>query len=289
MNVPYQNSSLVRYLVNRFDFFIRFFYCKMRFYKIANLFLPHLYTSNYESLNSYFQIISDALRKNSFTIKGKTVLEIGPGNSYINAYNFLLNGARKVLLVDKYPRQSGTRRQKSYIQDEIEYFKSRYNIDRLECIDQNTCTLDHNHIVFIAGDLCTIQLNIKVDFLYSIAVLHHIKELDRYIKKMHEILNTGGMMYHVVDLKDKFHFIASPFLFYKYSDFTWEHFLTDKAVTYTNRMRYREYIDMFIGNGFDVVWQKTISYKIPEFPINKKFSDRPDLDIGDAHFLLRKK
>jgi SAM-dependent methyltransferase len=261
----------------------------MQLYKIFDLFLPRLYSSNYESLNSYFIIISEALKKNNFTIDGKTVLEIGPGNSYINAFNFLLNGARKVILIDKYPRQSDTERQKSYIKKEIEYCKSSYNIDRLQYIDESTGMINTDYISFIAGDLCAIPFDAKVDFIYSIAVLHHIKELDLYIKKMYDILKPGGMMYHVVDLKDKFHFFGSPFLFYKYSDFTWEHFLTDTAVTYTNRKRYREYIDMFEGNGFDVVWRKKIAYKTPDFPINKKFFGRSDLDIGDAHFLLKKK
>jgi SAM-dependent methyltransferase len=289
MKLPIQNSSIIRYLVNRFDNIILFFYCKMRFYKIFNFFLPRLYSSNYESLNSYFLIISDALGKHNFPINGKTVLEIGPGNSYINAYNFLLSKVRKVYLVDKYPRHADTKRQKSYIQNEIDYCKARYNVDRLEYIDRSTCALDPDCITFITGDLCSIPFDTKVDFIYSIAVLHHIKGLDRYIQKMHDILNSGGMMYHVVDLKDKFHFFGSPFLFYKYSDFTWDHLLTDEAVTYTNRMRHHEYIDMFTRNGFDVVWQKTISYEIPKFPINKKFYGRPDLDIGDAHFLLKKK
>ena len=289
MNIPIQDSSIIKYIFNRFDYVIRFFYCKMRLYKIFDVFLPRLFSSNYESLNSYFLIISDALKKNSFTIYGKTILEIGPGNSYINAYNFLLNGARKVILVDKYPRQSNSRRQKSYIKNEIEYCKSRYNLDRIAYIDERSGTLKADYIDFIAGELCAITFDATVDFIYSIAVLHHIKDLDRYIKKMRDILNPGGMMYHVVDLKDKFHFFGSPFLFYKYSDYTWEHVLTDKAVTYTNRMRYREYLDMFARNGFDVVWEKTIAYGVPDFPINKKFFGRTDLAIGDAHFLLRKR
>jgi SAM-dependent methyltransferase len=289
MNILIQNSSIVKYIFNRFDYIIRFFYCKMMLYKIFDLFLPHLYSSNYESLNSYFLIISDALKKNNFSISGKTVLEIGPGNSYINAYNFLLNGARKVILVDKYPRQSNDQWQKSYIKKEIEYCKSIYDVGRLEYIDESTCELNTDYIAFMAGDLSAIQLDAKVDFVYSIAVLHHVKDLDRYVKKMHAILNPGGMMYHVVDLKDKFHFFGNPFVFYKYSDFTWEYFLTDKAVTYTNRVRHQEYIDIFDRNGFDLVYQKTITYETPDFPINKKFSTRPDLDIGDAHFLLRKR
>lgn len=284
-----KGNPLVRFLINRFDFLIRFFYCKLKLYKVFNLLMPQLYSSNYESLNSYFDIMADVLKKNKFTIAGKSVMELGPGNSYINAYNYLQSGARKVVLIDKFPRYADTDRQVSYIKREIEYFKATRGVRQFDYVDESTCRLNPEIITFIAGDLCDCPVKGKVDLIYSIAVLHHIKGLDRYVRRMHELLNPGGMMFHVIDLKDKFHFFGNPFLFYKYSDFTWEHFLTDEAVTYTNRVRYREYLDLFADNGFDLVWEETISHDVPKFKIDRKFSGRDDLHVGDARFLLRKK
>ncbi|MBN1498504.1 MAG: class I SAM-dependent methyltransferase [Spirochaetes bacterium] len=284
-----KHNMLARFLFNRFDFIIRILYCKLRCYRLFDYLLPDLYSSNFASLNSYFSMISDALRKNGFRIEDKSVLEIGPGNSYINAYNFLHAGARRVILVDKFPRYTDSDRQRSYIKNEIEFFKSRSNTREFPYIDQETGALNPNFIAFIAGDLRSIVFENNVDFIYSIAVLHHVQNLEQYIRRMSEILNPGGMMYHVVDLKDKFHSFGNPFLFYKYSDFTWEKFCTDSAVTYTNRVRYRDYMDMFERSGFDLVWEKTLSYDFPRFRINKKFAGRTDLSIGDAHFLLRKR
>jgi SAM-dependent methyltransferase len=289
MSAVTKGSPLVRFLITRFDFIIRFLYCKLRFYKIFDFFLPRLYSSNYESLNSYFDIIAGALKKNKFTIEGKRILELGPGNSYINAYNFLRNGAKEVILIDKFPRYADSERQKSYIRNEIDYFKSKHRVKKFDYVDETTCCLNENCITFIGGDLCECALDRKVDFIYSIAVLHHIKGLDRYIRRMSELLNPGGMMYHVIDLKDKFHFFGNPFLFYKYSDFTWDRLLTDEAVTYTNRVRYGEYLDMFAASGLVLVWENTISHDIPKMRINSKFAGRNDLSIGDAHFLVRKK
>lgn len=289
MNTAGKGNLLVRFLINRFDFIIRFFYCKMRFYKLFDFIMPQLYSSNYESLNSYFRIIADALKKHKFHIHGKSILEIGPGNSYINAYNFLSNGAREVMLIDKYPRYTDTDRHRAYIKNEVEYFKSKSNAKTFKYTDAETCGLNSDYIKFIAGDLCTVALDHNVDFIYSIAVLQHIRELEKYIQRMSEILNRGGMMYHVVDLKDKFHFFGNPFLFYKYSDYVWDNILTEETLTYTNRVRYQDYVDIFKKNGFDLVWEKTISHDYPQFRINKKFAGRSDLDIGDAHFLLRKK
>lgn len=289
MTAVKKGNRLVRFLVNRFDFIIRFFYCKMRLYRLYDYFFPGLYHSNYASLNSYFRLISGALEKYGFSTKQKTVLEIGPGNSYINAYNFLHAGAREVILVDKFPRYADTDRQRAYIKNEIEFFKSRNNVTAFPYVDEATGDLNRDFMTFIPGDLRTMSLNRKVDFIYSIAVLHHIRELEQYIQKMASLLNAGGMMYHVVDLKDKFHFFGNPFLFYKYSDFTWDRFCTDEAVTYTNRARYGDYIGIFARSGLELVWEKTLSYEYPRVRMNRKFAGRSDLDIGDAHFLLRKR
>ncbi|MBN2161166.1 MAG: methyltransferase domain-containing protein [Spirochaetes bacterium] len=289
MNIVNRHNRFARFLVNRFDFIIRLLYCKMRLYRLIHLFSPGLYSCNYDSLNSYFLIISKALERNGFSIRGKSVIEIGPGNSYINAYNFLHNGAREVVLVDKYPRYTNTDRQRAYIRNEIDYFKSRNNVKEFPYVNEVTGVLNGDFITFMPGDLRSIRLDRNVDFIYSIAVLQHVRELEQYIRKMAEILNPGGMMCHIVDLKDKFHVFGNPFLFYKYSDFIWNNFCTDDAVTYSNRVRYQDYVEIFKRNGFDLLHGNSWSYDFPGNRINKKFAGRSDLGIGDAQFLLIKR
>lgn len=289
MHIPFQHNRFVRGFINTFDPVVRLFYCKLKFYRLASLFFPDLYSSRFESLNSYFSIIYHALRKHGFVIKGKTILELGPGNSYINAFNFLNQGAEQVILVDKYPRICETEAQRQHIKKEIAFFKKITHSTPGSWIDERTCLPRGDRIRFIAGDFRDIPFTEGIDLIYSIAVLHHIKNLDRYIPRMHEILNPGGMMYHVIELKDKFHFYGNPFLFYKYSDWTWEHLLTDEAVTYTNRLRYQDYIDLFTQAGFEIVWQETQSYEVPRMRLNSKFSGRQDLGIGDLRILLKKK
>lgn len=289
MEVVHRHNRVARFLVNRFDFIIRLFYCKLRMYRLINIFFPGLYSSDYASLNSYFLLISKALEKNGFTLKGKSVLEIGPGNSYINAYNFLHAGARQVILVDKFPRYTDTDRQRAYIRNEIDFFKSRNNVEAFPYVNEETGVLNGDFITFIPGDLRSIRLDRTVDFICSIAVLQHIRDLEEYIRRMAEVLNPGGMMCHIVDLKDKFHFFGNPFLFYKYSDFVWDNLCTDDAVTYSNRIRYQDYADMFDRCGFDLVQGNSWSYDFPGTRINRKFEGRKDLRIGDAQFLLRKR
>jgi SAM-dependent methyltransferase len=284
-----KNNALTGFFINRFDFIIRFLYCKVGLFKLVNRLMPHVYHSDYESLNGYFQIINQQLSKHGFAIRGKSVLEIGPGNSFINAYNFLHEGARKVTLIDKYPRHCDTDAQRAYVRDEIEYFKGKRNVDRFEYVNGGSCMPDGKYIRFITGDLCEIDFDERVDFIYSIAVLHHIRDLSKYVRKMSDILNSGGMVFHVIDLKDKLHFFGNPFLFYKYSDSMWDRFLTEETMTYTNRVRYGEYLDLFASSGFELLWNKVREYEVPGFRLAPRFAGRDDLHIGDAHLLFRKK
>lgn len=282
-------NAFTSFFVSRFDFLVRFAYCKLRLFKLVNRLMPRVYSSDFRSLDGYFSIISRQMEKHGFSIKGKSVLEIGPGNSFINAYNFLHAGARSVTLIDKYPRHCDSVAQRSYVRSEIDFFKIRWDVDRFEYVDNESCLPDPKYIRFIAGDLGEVDFDERVDFIYSIAVLHHIRDLPRYIRKMSDILSSGGMVFHVIDLKDKFHFFGNPFLFYKYSDFTWDRLLTEDSITYTNRVRYREYIDLFASNGFELVWQVVREYEVPDIRLAPRFSGRDDLHIGDAQLLFRKK
>jgi SAM-dependent methyltransferase len=258
----------------------------MGLYSIFKIFDSGIYYSDYDSLDRYYHLIKKALDRSRFSLKNKYVMELGPGNSYILAYNFLRDKAKRAVLVDKYPRFNRSEKQIQHTGREWDYFRNKYNIKGTSNISDNGIPLIG--IDFIAGDLPQIKIDHGIDLIYSIAVLHHIKDLDGYVKKMSELLNPGGMMYHVVDLKDKFHFFGNPFLFYKYSDSTWERFLTEENVTYTNRLRFNDYIDIFNKHSFSIEWVKTIRYDYPKIKINKKFASRDDLDIGDAHFLLKK-
>ena len=283
------HSALASFLVSRFDSIVRFLYCKAGLFRLINALRPHVYHSDYESLNGYFDLMTYHLDRQGFDISGMSVLELGPGNSYINAYNFLHRGARKVILVDKFPRYCESEEQRSFIRSEMDYFINARKPDRCDYLDGDTCATNPRYIRFVAGDLCEIDIGEQVDLIYSIAVLQHIRDLPRYIKKMHTMLRDGGMAFHIVDLKDKFHFFGNPFLFYRYSDRVWDRFLTEESVTYTNRLRYREYVDLFAANGFEIVWESVLEYDAPPVALARRFVGRDDLHVGDAHFLLRKK
>jgi|GEM_PF-6478855 len=75
------------------------------------------------------------------------------------------------------------------------------------------------------------------DVIVSNAVLEHIPAdgLSDAFRTMFRLLRPGGVMIHLVDLRDHVNF-AAPFHFYRYSSTHWE-FLVRGSIFYTNRFR----------------------------------------------------
>jgi len=256
------------------DLPIRFLYSKLN---LNRLFFWKLYSSDFKGLDKRFIEMERLVSKEGFFFKGKVCLELGPGNSYVNAYNFLVRSAKEVILVDKFPRQIETKKQKELLQKEIEFFNKKHKAKKL-----NTKSIE-----FISKDI-TETGRLEVDFVYSISVFEHLKHVEKTIKKLGEIVKKNGLMYHSIDLRDHYNF-RSPFLFYKYSDKTWKKYLTKEGVSYTNRMRYSEIKKLFLKYGFEIISEEKERSRLGNTKISCDFDikDR-NLNISIWRVLLKK-
>lgn len=281
-------NSLFFAFVRRNYFLIKFLYTRLRLYNLVKIFRPGIYDSDYDSLDRYFELMHRHLVEFKFNFKNSLVMELGPGNSYIIPYNFVRSGAKKVIMLDKYPRQVNTSHQRAYSLAEHDYFKKKYGAETAPYFDSSAAMPREDYISYMAGDLIYTDFPEKFDLLYSIAVLQHMHDLEASIRKMSTMIKKGGMMFHVVDFKDKWHSLGRPFAFYRYSDRVWNNYLTDASLTYTNRIRYGDYIELFKKYGFTMLWQQTWEFPVDEKKTDNRFTGRPDLQIGDAHFLLKK-
>lgn len=281
------NNAIISFFWNYFDFIIRFGYCRLGF--ISKLLNKLLFwkskSSDFVKLDMIFEDCLTVLKRSNIPIKGKTILEIGPGNSYIIAYNFLMHGAKKIILVDKFPRMFETKRQKEYFEREIEYVSKNYGQKPFFI---NNGEIDREYIEFINKDIT--ETNIKnVDLVFTNSVLEHIKPIKENIWFMSKVLNKNGYMLHNIDLRDHYNF-NKPFLFYKYSDLVWNNLLTKEGISYTNRLRYDDFVQLFKNMGFKMIYERKQKENLADTKLCSEFKNKnkEDLEITFLSILLRK-
>ncbi|MDD4381952.1 MAG: methyltransferase domain-containing protein [Candidatus Dojkabacteria bacterium] len=235
---------MLNFIMNSFDFPIRYLYCHSNFFrKIIKISSKRRYLSHGSAININWKLLSDWLKKYRFEIKGKKILEIGPGTSMFNCYKFLIKGAHKVYLLDKFPRIN---------QNDEDFKKERKNFCQANNIEEDSLKkLVKDRTIFLNKDIKEITLK-DIDFIFSISVLEHVKDIDSFIKNTYKILKRTGYIYHSVDLKDHYNF-GNSFLFYKYSKKIWDKYCVREGVSYTNRIRYDEFLSKFGEYGFQIV------------------------------------
>jgi SAM-dependent methyltransferase len=277
------NNKYLAFCWDRFDFPIRFVYCRANLF--SKILFWKLYASDIESLDETFEDMLAILKDHSVSVKNKSLLELGPGNSYILAYNFLAHDAKKIILVDKYPRIVDTKKQKDHFKKEIDHIKSKYGKDPFLIKGQS---IDQRYLEYLPRDLVEVTHN-QVDFIYSNSVLEHIKDIRENIAAMSRILRNGGHMYHNIDLRDHYNF-NNPFLFYKYEDTTWNKYLTKGGVSYTNRLRYDDFTQLFKTSGFEIVHETTQRGNLNQQRISSSFKEKNKdaLEIVKLSVLVRK-
>lgn len=98
----------------------------------------------------------------------------------------------------------------------------------------------------------------SVDLVYSHAVLEHVPEKVVYDLTMESkrILKTFGVAYHLIGLHD--HYVSydkkiTKVNFLKYPEFLWSFFVKNR-ISYHNRLREKQFLDIFERCGAKVVW-----------------------------------
>lgn len=272
MNI--QNRHLSR-LTNKADGIIRFLYCRFGF--LRELFFWRYYASDIRRLDDAFEKMLKVFSTHHIQFSKKKVLELGPGNSRIMGYNLLMHGASEVFLLDKYPRIRKSHRQQRFEEEEREYIANKY---------QQVPPPHRLHL--LSGDICTHHPG-QVDLIISNSVLEHIRNLDETIGCMTAHLTNGGYMYHTIDLRDHFNF-ASPFLFYKYEEDTWDRYLTKEGISYTNRLRFDDLLHLFAKHSCTIIHLETSRQDLGETPCSRKFArkKKEDLEVCIMRVLVRK-
>lgn len=183
---------------------------------------------------------------------GSHILEIGgyphPGLALV----FLLAGAKKYYLNNILPvdnRLPLAYAQNIYALLELSLSNKCELFDVVELIENSQSVRIKPHLIEIIHSRDASKLDFPdemFDFIFSIAVLEHVKETAPALQNIYRMLKKGAWSFHSIDMRDHSNFNA-PLNFLKYSD---EEF--NRRQPYNNRMRRSEHLKEFESAGFIV-------------------------------------
>lgn len=179
---------------------------------------------------------------------GKTILELGPGDSIATAIIAASHGA-KALLVD-----AG-----SFVRSDVSSYLTLEKALRCRGLrppDLSHCRdvdeiLAKCHARYLTNGLESLKAieDQSVDVIFSQAVLEHIRtgEFVDMIRECRRILKLGGTCSHEVDLRDH---LGGALNNLRFSALVWESDFFAKSGFYTNRIRYSQMLELFRQAGF---------------------------------------
>jgi hypothetical protein len=216
---------------------------------------------------------------------GKTLLELGPGDSIATAIIASAHGAR-ALLVD-----TG-----EFVRSDIGPYLDLERMlikQQLSPPDLSDCPTINDILARCGAQYMTDGLSSlkqieseSVDLIFSQAVLEHVSRSE-FFETMQEccrILKPMGICSHQVDLRDHLDGALNNL---RFSERIWESGFFAKSGFYTNRIRFSQMMDLFDQAGFNIEvidlhrWDKIPT---PREKLNEDFRHLPDDDLSVSVF-----
>jgi SAM-dependent methyltransferase len=225
-------------------------------------------------------------------LQGKTILELGPGDSIATALIAACYGA-KTILIDAGSFATNDLSVYRRLAYELECINvSPPDISKAETLDGVLDACNGSYLTHGLNSFSTIKTG-TIDLIFSEAVLEHIRkhEFQDMVSECFRVLAPEGVSSHTVDLKDH---IGGSLNNLRFAEHVWESEFFVRSGFYTNRIRYPEMITIFEELGFKVDIRNV--RKWDHLPLNKRclaksfshFSDE-DLVVKVFDVLLQKK
>ncbi len=202
------------------------------------------------------------LNKAGVDLENKVVVELGPGQTPDMLFSALLFGASRAIGLDV----------NSYLKTKItlvaDYEETVGWISEAVVNGQlpNTQAFDEGRFSeknFLSDDYLEIKLydglnfpleDETVDIIWSKSVLEHVKDHECVISEMRRVLKIGGVMCHIIDLRDHTTFQNGEdwLRFLRYGNVLWN-LMTSNRSTWSNRLRSSQWEDAFGDAGFGLL------------------------------------
>lgn len=224
-------------------------------------------------------------------LNGKTVLEIGPGDSLASAVAARAAGAVETLLIDAGPyasREVGLyRRMADALTERGQTPPDLSGADTLE----DVLARCGGRYLTAGVDAFADLPDASVDLIWSHSVLEHIplKQLPRLMAEMRRVLKPDGRMSHNIDFQDH---LSHGLNSLRFSEAAWESPVMRDAGFYTNRVRAGVMHALVRDAGFEILQEEFGRW--PKAPIARRHLDSAFRDLSDdelriatSHLLAR--
>lgn len=239
MKIPWWSKILAKIVLSRLPY-------GYSFWQRLGLFRHgHMDTSQYA-----ISVFNSHVERAELTgkLSGKTILELGPGDSIATAIIATAQGAHAILV------DTG-----AFVRTDINpYLELQRALKEKGCFppDLTECRTIQDILSICSASYLTEGLKSlnqiesdTVDFIFSQAVLEHIRrgEFLETMKQCHRILRPEGISSHRVDLRDHLGGVLNNL---RFSTHRWESEFFAKSGFYTNRIQYSQMLQLFVDAGF---------------------------------------
>ncbi len=250
-----------------------------------------------ESVFEKYVRVAGGAKKKEF-LAGKTVLELGPGDTCATALFFLAHGADKVICCDRFPlmqdRAKNTRIAKMILgrlaEAEQQTLRERIAFD----IRGNLCW-DTEKLQYLCDRHGRIALPAAcVDLVVSNAVLEHVDRLDGLFENVTRVMKPGAVMVHAADLGSHQMHISNPLDFMSIPQVLWVLMTSHRGAP--NRLRKSDYERLLRDNSFEAVKievtdrfdQKDVDAFVTRYRAGERAFSHEDLSCESILFYARK-
>lgn len=231
------------------------------------------------------KVFDGHLRRSGYLsgISGKTILEMGPGDSVGTALVAASHGARAILI------DTG-----AYAVRDIEFYRGlatdlrRIGLtppDLSQAYSLEDVLKVSNAIYLTQGVISFSEVDTaSVDLIFSHAVLEHVRrhEFVQTMRECRRVLVTSGVASHRVDLEDH---LGGGLNNLRFSHRVWESPYFVNSGFYTNRLHCSEMVDVFQNSGFGI--ESFICNRYNELPISREALSDEFVNSSDEDLMIK--
>ncbi len=231
-----------------------------------------------DSVDYAISIVSSHLKRSELkNIQGKTLLELGPGDSISTALIAKAHGANSVL-IDSGPYATRDLAIYKTLSDAL--VKLGYSMPAIEdarSFDELLELCDARYLTRGLNSLRGLEDN-SVDLVFSQAVLEHISRRDFLAtqQQIKNVLRPTGVCSHRVDLRDH---LGGALNNLRFKHELWESDFFANSGFYTNRLQMDIMIEQFTSAGFECDILNVERWK--HLPTRRKYMAYPFVEMSE--------